>query len=274
LDADRRGVTRIFYGGAPQNFGDLRLPRAAGPHPVVVVIHGGFWRALYDLEYIEPVCDALTDAGVATWNIEYRRLGNPGGGYPGTFHDVASAIDHLLEIAPEHHLDLSRVATLGHSAGGHLAVWAAARPRISSDNSILPRDSAPLALRAAISLAGVVDLNASWTYRLSNQVVEEFIGGAPAEFPERYAVASPMELLPLGVPQVLVHGTEDENVPFEISRAYHAAALARGDDVTLVTLPGAGHFECVDPHSREWAVVQKTILNFIVGQVSNLSHLS
>ncbi|MDE3088703.1 MAG: alpha/beta hydrolase [Chloroflexota bacterium] len=261
LDADRRGATRIFYGGAPQDFGDLRLPRAAGPLPVVVVIHGGFWRALYDLEYIEPLCDALTDAGVATWNIEYRRLGNPGGGYPGTFHDVASAIDHLREIAPAQGLDLSRVATLGHSAGGHLAVWAAARHRIPNDNPILPRDSAPFALRAAISLAGVVDLNASWTYHLSNQVVEEFVGGAPAEFPERYAVGSPMELLPLGVKQVLVHGTEDENVPFEISRAYHAAALARGDDVTLITLRGAGHFECVDPRSREWSAVKNAVLS-------------
>ena len=248
-------AVRIRYGSDAQNFGDLRVPPAPGPHPVVVVIHGGFWRALYDLEYIEPVCDALTDAGAATWNVEYRRLGNPGGGYPGTFHDVARAVDYVREFAPTYELDLSRVVTLGHSAGGHLAFWVATRHRIPSDNPILPRHSVPLALCAAISLAGVVDLRASWKYHLSNQVVEEFIGGTPQELAERYAVASPKELLPLGIPQALVHGTEDENVPFEISRAYHAAAVARGDDVRLVTLPGAGHFECVDPRSREWLSV-------------------
>lgn len=255
-------VARIQYGSDAQNFGDLRVPRAAGPHPVVVVIHGGFWRALYDLAYIEPVCDALTDAGMATWNIEYRRLGS-GGGFPATFHDVSRAIDRLRELAPTFNLDLSRVVTFGHSAGGHLAVWAAARPRISSDDSILPRDSAPLALHAVISLAGVVDLRACWQYHLSNQVVEEFLGGAPQKFPERYAVASPSELLPLGVSQVLIHGTADGNVPFEISRAYHAAAVARGDDATLLTLPGAEHFECVDPRSREWAVVMQAVLSSV-----------
>ncbi len=252
-------ASRIPYGADAQNFGILRVPRAEGPHPVVVVIHGGFWRALYDLEYIEPVCDALTDAGAATWSIEYRRLGS-GGGFPATFYDVSLALDYLRELAPTHQLDLSRVVTLGHSAGGHLAVWAAARQWIPLDNPILPRNSAPLALRAAISLAGVVDLYACWRYHLSNQVVEEFLGGAPQEFPERYAVASPMELLPLGVRQVLVHGTEDDNVPYEISRAYHAAAVARGDDATLVTLPGAGHFECVDPRSREWSAVKSAVL--------------
>jgi dipeptidyl aminopeptidase/acylaminoacyl peptidase len=127
----------------------------------------------------------------------------------------------------------------------------------------LPRDSASLALRAAISLAGVIDLHAAWKYHLSHQVVEEFLGGAPSKFPARYAVASPMELLPLRVPQVLVHGTEDENVPFGISRAYHAAAIARGDDATLIPLHGVGHFECVDPRSREWPRVLDQVLPLI-----------
>ncbi len=263
LETARNHAARISYGSAPQHFGDLRVPARAGAHPIAVLIHGGFWRALYDLEYFGPVGDALADAGIATWNIEYRRIGNPGGGYPGTFHDVARAIDYLRELAPQHNLDLSRVITLGHSAGGHLAVWVAARHRIPADNPILPRERAPLALRAAISLAGVVDLHAAWKYHLSNQVVEEFLGGAPQRFPERYAVASPMELLPLGISQVLVHGTEDENVPFEISRAYHAAAVARGDDARLVTLPGAGHFECVDPRSREWQAVKNAVLSLV-----------
>jgi acetyl esterase/lipase len=200
-------------------------------------------------------------AGAATWNIEYRRIGS--GGFPATFHDVARAVDHLRELSPMHDLDMARVVALGHSAGGHLALWAAARDRIPQDNVILPRDSAPLALRAAISLAGVVDLHAAWKYYLSDRVVEEFLGGPPSDFPERHAVGSPMELIPLRVPQVLVHGTEDENVPFDISRAYHAAAIARGDDANLIPLDGAGHFECVDPRSREWSRVLDQVLPLI-----------
>ena len=256
--ADPRAAVRIVYGPDTQNYAILRVPRTPGPHPVAVVIHGGFWRAFFDLEYIEPLCAALTDAGLATWNIEYRRVGN-GGGFPATFHDVAHAVDHLRELAPTYHLDLSCVLTLGHSAGGHLALWVAARGRIPRDNLILPRDSVPLAPCAAISLAGVVDLSLAYRYHLGGQVVEELIGGTPDRVPERYAVASPAELLPFGVRQVLVHGTADGNVPYEISRAYHAAALARGEDATLISLQGAGHFECVDPRSREWERVRDAV---------------
>ena len=259
LDATPHAPARIEYGPDAQNYGILRVPRASGFHPVVVVIHGGFWRAFYDLTYIEPVCEVLTDAGLATWNIEYRRIGN-GGGFPATFHDVALAVDYLRKLAPIYNLDLSRVVTLGHSAGGHLALWVAARHRIPKDDLILLRNSVPIALCAAISLAGVVDLRAAYKYHLSQQVVEELVGGSPQRMLERYAVASPSELLPLGVPQILVHGTADGNVPFEISRAYHAAAVAQGDDAKLVPLPGAGHFEYVDPHSREWAVVKNVVL--------------
>ena len=153
--------------------------------------------------------------------------------------------------------------TLGHSAGGHLALWVAARGRIPKDNPVLPRNSAPLGLCAAISLAGVIDLNLAYRYYLGSQVVEELIGGTPDAVPERYAVASPAALLPFGVRQVLVHGTADGNVPFEFSRAYHAAALARGDDANLISLAGAGHFECVDPRSREWGNVKDAVLSSV-----------
>jgi acetyl esterase/lipase len=249
---------RLAYGPDPLQFGDLRLPAGAGPHPVAVVIHGGFWRAQYDLTHIGHLCAALTSAGVATWNVEYRRIGNPGGGWPGTFHDVARATDHLRELAPAHALDLERVVTLGHSAGGHLALWLAARHRIPAGDVLA--SPTPLPLHAAISLAGVSDLELAWELRLRDGIVRALLGGAPEEVPERYATASPVALLPLGVPQVLIHGTDDESVPFIMSERYQAKAAACGDAASLIALPGAGHFELIDPRSREWPEVQRAVL--------------
>ena len=190
--------TRIAYGNDPFQFGDLRVPGESGPHPIAIVIHGGFWRAKYDLEYIGPVCDALTAAGIATWNLEYRRLGNPGGGWPGTLDDVAAGADHLGSIGAQFNLDLNRVISVGHSAGGHLALWVAFRKKL---------------LTGAISLAGVVDLRRAWELHLSNNVVADFLGGSPDQVPDRYDFASPFEHLPLGIPQKLFHGTADESVP-------------------------------------------------------------
>ncbi len=247
---------RIPYGNDPFQFGDLRLPQSAGVSPVVIVIHGGFWRSRYDLAHIGRLCAALSAQGFATWSVEYRRIGNPGGGFPGTFLDIAHAAKHLVSLAPQYHLDLDRVVALGHSAGGHLALWLAGHARVPRDAAISFPD--PLPLRAAISLAGVADLRRAWALRLSSGVVEEFLG-SPAEFPERYAAASPIELLPLGVRQVLVHGTADENVPFEISERYYSAARGQGDDVALIPLPGVGHFELIDPGSAVWERVQQVV---------------
>ena len=254
---------RIAYGKGEFHFGDLRLPDKSkiqnrqSKIPVVVVVHGGFWRARYDLEHIGHVCAALTSLGFATWNIEYRRIGNEGGGWPGTFLDVAAAADHLRELAPPYNLDLDRVITLGHSAGGHLALWLAARSRIPEGDPLYT--ASPLPLKGAVSLAGVVDLHMAWEKELSNNVMEEFIG-PPSEFPERYATASPREMLPLGVPHTLVHGTDDENVPYEISSTYHQAAIAASDNAELITLKGAGHFEVIDPQSGEWKKVKEAVL--------------
>jgi acetyl esterase/lipase len=254
---------RIPYGDGPFHFGDLRLPRTdkSGPYPVVVVIHGGFWRARYDLEHIGHACAALTSLGLATWSIEYRRVGNEGGGWPGTFQDVGAAVDHLRTLAPEHNLDLERVVVIGHSAGGHLALWVAGRHRIPEGNTLYTPN--PLPVKAAVALAGVADLDMSWEMNLSNGATEELMGGSPEEVPEAYAVASPRELLPLGVPQALIHGTDDENVPYEISEKYHAAALAAGDQVKLVTLKHAGHFEVIDPKMPEWNRVAETVMGYV-----------
>ena len=247
---------RIAYGAHEFQFGDLRLPRGDGPHPVVIGIHGGYWRALYGLEYYGHICDALKTTGIATWNIEYRRLGN-GGGWPHTFHDVALAADYLRVVAPTHNLDRSRVVALGHSAGGHLACWLAGRARIPLGDPLYSEN--PVQLKGVVSLAGVLDLRRAWEMRLSNNVTEELISGTPTNMGARYNSASPFDLLPLGVPQVIVHGTHDDAVPYEIAVRYHEAARAKGDDATLITLDGAGHFEMVDPRTREWGVVLEAI---------------
>jgi acetyl esterase/lipase len=258
LDLPAPGAdARLAYGPEPQQFGELRLPAGAGPHPVLVVIHGGFWRARYSLEHIGHLCAALTAAGLATWNVEYRRVGDAGGGWPGTFHDVAAAAEYVRELAPTYGLDLGRVVALGHSAGGHLALWLAGRHRIPPGDPLAA--AAPLPLRAAVSLGGVVDLRWASERRLGNGAVEDLLGGPPDQVPERYAAASPAALLPLGVRQVLIHGTADTNVPFALSEGYVAGAVARGDDARLVPLSGAGHFEVIDPRSREWPVVAEAV---------------
>lgn len=253
---------RLSYGPESLHIGDLRLPDGPGPHPVVVMVHGGFWRNRFSLDHTGHACAALTAAGLATWNIEYRRLGDRGGGWPGTFLDVARAADYVREIAPQYHLDLDRVVTMGHSAGGHLALWLAARSRIGGGETL--HSAAPLRLRGAISLAGVVDLERAWQLGLSENVVESFMGGSPAEVPVRYATASPAALLPLGLRQTLIHGTDDETVPYEMSRHYLAAALARGDEARLIALPGAGHFEIVDPLAAEWSDILAAIHALLV----------
>ncbi len=248
---------RLPYGADLLQFGELRLPKGPGPHPVALVIHGGFWRAAYDLTHIGHLAAALTAAGLATWSIEYRRIGHPGGGWPGTFLDVAAAADHLRVLAPAHHLDLGRVTAIGHSAGGHLALWLGARARIPAGALLYTPN--PLPLRRVVGLAAVSDLRMGWELALSNGVVAEFLGGSPDAVPARYAVASPAALLPLGVPQVLIHGTEDEIVPLALSTVYHDTAVALHDPVTLIPLPGLDHFAVIDPESVAWPVVRDAV---------------
>ena len=255
---------RISFGEGAYQFGDLRLPGASGQRPVVALIHGGYYRARYGLDYFGHAAAALTAHGVATWNIEYRRLGNPGGGWPATFLDVGAALDYLRALGSRFDLDLGRVVALGHSAGGQLALWGAGRRRVP-DGSVL-RVAEPLRLAGAIALAGVCDLREGWRRRLSDGVVGQLMDGSPAEHPERYAAASPADLLPVGVPQVLVHGTADVHVPYALSRDYADAAHAVEDPVELVTLDGVGHFELVDPATRAWGTVLEATLRLLAGR--------
>jgi acetyl esterase/lipase len=238
---------RVAYGPDPLQFGDLRLPAGAGPHPVAVVVHGGYWQAIHNLTHAGHLCVDLAAHGVATWNVEYRRLGDPGGGWPGTLDDVRRALAHLESLAGEHHLDLGRVLLLGHSAGGQLALLAAS--------------TSPLRLRAVVSLAGVVDLELLDANGADRGLVRRFLGGAPEERPKRWRDASPREQLPWSVRTLLLCGTED--VHWGPNEATAAAAREAGGDVELVALPGAGHFELVDPAAAEWLVVRGRIVELL-----------
>jgi acetyl esterase/lipase len=200
-----------------------------------VLLHGGFWRARFSLEHLEPAADDLVGRGYTVWNLEYRGVGQ--GPWPSTLDDVAAGIDHLAT------LDVPAPAVLvGHSAGGHLAVWAAGRPG----------DAAPVA--RVISLAGVLDLDQAARERIGEDAAREFVGGGPDDFPERYAQADPSARLPLGLPVRCVHAQADDRVPYAQSARYVAAARAAGDDAQLRTVPG-DHFTVVDPTAPAWETV-------------------
>jgi acetyl esterase/lipase len=246
-------------------FGELRLPKGRGPFPVAIVIHGGCWVSKFaTLQNTAAFADALRDAGVATWNVEYRRLDNPGGGWPGTFADVAAAADYVATLAKPHDLDLSRVVVVGHSAGAHLALWVAARSRLPSNSPLYQKS--PLRVRAAVALGGPGDLRDFTTYARNicgAPVIEQLLGGTPQAVPDRYAQASPAELLPFGTRQVLIVGAEDGVMPLRARDAYIAAATKAGDRAESVVVPGAGHFETIAPTSAAWPRVRDKILELL-----------
>lgn len=246
----------IPYGNHPSQFGVLRLPESGGRAPVIVAIHGGFWKEKYDLEENTPIVEDLTRRGYATWNIEYRRVGEDDGGWPGTFIDVIDAVNHLNQLEERFQLDLSQVAVLGHSAGGHLALWLSSRYNKVQTDGI--GDPLLIPIERVISLAGVVDLREMWEIHQEKGMtspVASFIGGSPLDVPERYKLASPIELLPLDVEQVLIHGELDRHVPVDLSIDYHHRAIEKGDIVHLVVLPDVEHFMVIDPSTSAWQSV-------------------
>jgi len=237
----RRPPQRHRYGTHPRQIADLHEPRSPGPHPVAAVLHGGYWQPPYTKLIMRPLCVDLVQRGFAAWNVEYRRLGREGGGWPMTFDDVATAIDHLGQLT-DHHLDLERVTLVGHSAGGQLALWAAGRPQLPDGApGALPKVSAT----AVLAMAAVTDLSRA------GEVATRLLGGSADEVPERYAQADPIRRIPLDVPVGLVHAEGDETVSVKRSRAYADAALRAGADVTLVETAG-GHRDLIDPSSAAW----------------------
>lgn len=242
--APPKANARIPYGKDAAQFGDLWLPKGAGPHPTVIFIHGGFWRNAFTLDHCGHLCKALAGAGAAVWNIEYRRLGDPGGGWMGTFDDVIHAAEYLPRLEQRYNLDLKRLIGAGHSAGGHLVLWLAAQ-RVAD-------------LRGVAPLAAISDLKRAFALQMDGGVVGQLLGGSPTQVPQRYEAASPMELLPISVPQRLIHGTADRIVPFDMSERFAKAS----SNAKLIPMQGAGHFDLIDPRSRAWPEVEKGILDW------------
>lgn len=253
--ARERGQT-YSYGPDRSQRADLHLPRGPGPHPVIVLIHGGAWKARYSKVVMRALARDLRRRGWAAWNIEYRRVGD-GGGWPATFEDVADAIDYLASLAHPA-LDLQRVSVIGHSAGGQLALWAASRENLPPGApGELPHSGPAVELRQVVAQAGVCDLAGAYARKLSDGAPAALMGGSPDQVPERYDAGDPIRLLPLSIPALLVHGTLDETVSVNLARNYQQAALAAGSDVELVEIPGeAGrHRTHIDPRTAAWAAV-------------------
>jgi acetyl esterase/lipase len=245
--APPKADARVAYGGDANQFVDLRVPKGKGPRALAIVLHGGFWRAKYDLEYAGHLCAALTAKGIATANMEYRRVGNAGGGWPGTFSDIRAGYQFLTQNARKYEFDARRIVAIGHSAGGQLGLCLAAHET---------------GVKAVISLAGVVDLQRAYELHLSNDAAVEFLGGTPAEVADHYREADPMKLA-IRARQWLVHGAADDVVPPAFSRDYVSAKQKMKEDARLVEIASAGHFELVDPRSGAWKDVERVVMEAV-----------
>ncbi len=233
---------RVRYGDDPNHFFDL-WNSAGTPRGAAIMIHGGFWRARYDLAHASHLCAALATNGLSVANLEYRRVGNPGGGWPGTFNDIIAGV----RIAVSHLGHPEKTVVLGHSAGGHLAL------RLASE---------PLPIRGVVPLAPAADLRLAYDLHLSDDAVVEFLGGTPAQVPATYAEACPMRHTPL-VPCTLLHGTSDEVVPISLSQSYVQKKKADEKLVSLQSIPDTGHFELIDPESPAFALVLASVLELL-----------
>lgn len=249
----------IKYGKSSQNFGNLRLPNKPGPYPVAIIIHGGCWVTKFaNISNTEAIADALRDSGFATWNIEYRAANEKGGGFPGTFLDIANATDYLRKLAPKYQLDLQHVVAIGHSSGGHLALWLAGRDKLSSSSSLYLKN--PLTLNGVITLGGVPDLEIARVPAekvCGSDVIGQLLGNTITK--QRYAETSPIDMLPLSAPQIFISGELDTIVPTAIDQPYMQKASQIKDAVKLINVPYAGHHEYIVPNSVVWPILIQEI---------------
>jgi acetyl esterase/lipase len=264
---------RLPYGPLPLQFGDLWIPNHERPipgrrYPLLVFVHGGWWKSEYGIGYAGFLCEAMKVAGVAVWSLEYRRVGEAGGGWPGTMQDVAAGMDYVVKLAGTFPIDTSRVVAAGHSAGGHLAFWLAARHHIPH-TSVLAHPQPNLTLKGVVALAGAVDLRLTldlggfFSFSSGGPAVRGLMGGSPEDVPDRYAAADPGELLPLGLPQILVQGIEDDQIPPTLPTRWADAAKRQGDPVEVHIVPGADHFDVVDPESKAWPTTRDAMLKLL-----------
>ena len=251
----------IAYGANRLQVADLWLPDGDGPHPVVLMVHGGCWQTgIADRRIMNWIADDLRRRGIAVWNIDYRGVDRAGGGYPGTFLDAATAADALRAYAAQYRLDLSRLAAVGHSAGGHLALWLAGRPRLPEGSPL--RTAAPLPIATVISLGGLPDLEEAARPPGSGcgtEVIPRIAGAADASRPDPYADTSVPRLAPLGVRQVLINGRQDRIIPTNYAEGYAAPMRAAGDEVRVRMLDHTGHVELVAPGTAAWEAAVEEI---------------
>jgi acetyl esterase/lipase len=248
----------VTYGADPLQYAQLWLPKGPGPYPVVVLIHGGCWTtSIADLTYFNYAAEDLRQRGLAVWSVEYRGVDKPGGGYPGTFQDVSAALQRLVQEAPAAKLSLEHLVVAGHSAGGHLALWAAGQHNIAADSPL--HTDHPIKIAAVVDIAGIPNLKTDTHTACGAEVICQLTGPPTAAHPDVYADTSPAALLPLGVPQVVIHGVDDITVAPAIGEAYAAAASAAGDSVLVVLTPG-DHVDEIAPGQPAWATVADTIV--------------
>jgi acetyl esterase/lipase len=254
-------TAHIPYGALPQQFAELWLPDGPGAHPLVVMIHGGCWtKGIANLEIMNYAAEDLRRRGVAVWNIEYRGVDEPGGGYPGTFQDVAAGVDAVRGAAGTYHLRLNKVVAVGHSAGGHLALWAAARGKLPTWSVLRAAD--PLTFSAVVDLAGIPNLATDSNTACGGAVLTKLVGDPTAARPDVYADTSPAVLVPLGAPQYVIHGASDVTVPPAIGAAYAERAKAAGDRVQVSNPPG-GHVEEIAPGTPSWDATAALVLKLV-----------
>jgi acetyl esterase/lipase len=252
---------RIAYGTGPLQVADLWLPPGKGPFPVVMMIHGGCWRSgVAKLTIMNYAADDLRRRGIAVWNVEYRGVDRPGGGYPGTFQDVAAAADELARVAPQYRLKTDRIVALGHSAGGHLALWLAARPRMPASSPLAT--TRPLKIAALVSLGGLPDLElvrSLGDQSCGAESVENLTGRPTPDRPDVYADTSPAELGAGRDREVLVNGPDDPIAPPSMAEAYAAKMRAKGAHIRQIVVPDTGHVELIAPGTAAWAKVVETV---------------